>query len=251
MTALEGKVAAVTGAGQGIGRGVALALAGEGAAVAVVGRTLSKLEETVGEIRGRGGTATSVQCDVKHVDQVEAAVQTIVNDLGGLNVLVNNAQEFNFGTVLEIPLELVNAGWESGPMGTLHFMRAAHPHLAGDGVIVNISSSAAVSADIAGIGAYAATKAAIESLGRAASVEWAGDGIRVNTVIPFARTPAVQASFDHVPGLEERILEGVPMRRVGDPEADIGSAVAFLCGPGASYMTGSTIAVDGGSVRLR
>lgn len=251
MTNLENTVALVTGAGQGIGQGIAYTLAGRGAAVAVAGRTESKLKDTVAEIERRGGRATPVVCDVTELDQVNEAVNQTVTTLGGLDVLVNNAQEFNFGTILDIPLELVDAGWRSGPLATLLFMRAAYPHLQGGGVVINISSGAAVDTGIAGVGAYSATKSAIESLSRAAAVEWADEGIRVNTVIPLALTPSVQAVFDMNPGLHDDLVSKVPLGRFGDAETDIGPAVAFLAGPDAGFITGTTLSVDGGSVRLR
>ncbi len=219
--------------------------------MAVAGRTASKLETTVAEIEFRGGKAIAVTCDVTSSDDIENAVAITVAELGGLAVLVNNAQEFNFGTILDIPLESFEAGWRSGPLATLLFMRAAHQHLHGDGVVVNVSSSAAVDTGIAGVGAYSAAKSAIESLSRAAAVEWANDGIRVNTLIPLALTPAVEAVFEHNPGLHEHMASQVPLGRLGDPEKDIGPAVAFLCGPGAGFMTGTTLSVDGGTVRLR
>ena len=251
MSALADKIALVTGAGQGIGRGIALALADEGAAVSVVGRTAAKLEATVDEIQKRGGRAIAVTCDVKKDEQVGQAVAKTVDAFGGLDVLVNNAQEYNFGPLLDIHLQLVEVGWQSGPMGTLRFMRAAHQHLQGGGVVINVSSPAAVGTDLAGVGAYSATKAAIESLSRAAAVEWSGEGIRVNTIMPIARTPSVEASFEMIPGLEDELTAGVPLGRLGDPESDIGPAVAFLAGPGGSYITGTTLSVDGGAVRLR
>lgn len=251
MGSMDGKVALVTGAGQGIGQGIAYALAAEGAAVAVAGRTSAKVEATAAEIVRRGGTALAVECDVTDAAQIEAAIDRTVAQLGSLDVLVNNAQEFNFGTVRDIPMELVEAGWRSGPLATLLFMRGAHEHLAGAGVVVNVSSAAASEADVAGIALYGAAKNAIESISRAAAVEWAPDGIRVNTIVPFARTPAVQAVLDQVPDLEGRLLEKVPLGRIGDPEADIGPAVAFLCSPAAGYITGTTLTIDGGSVRVR
>lgn len=251
MTRLKNTVALVTGAGQGIGQGIAYTLAERGVAVAVAGRTESKLKDTVAEIERRGGRAAPVVCDVTEPDQIIAAVGQTVSTLGGLNVLVNNAQEFNFGTILDIPLDLVDAGWRSGPLATLLFMRAAYPHLQGDGVVINISSGAAVDTGIAGVGTYSATKSAIESLSRAAAVEWADEGIRVNTVIPLALTPSVQAVFDMNPGLHEHLVSEVPLARFGDAETDIGPAVAFLASPDAGFITGTTLSVDGGSVRLR
>ena len=115
MNTLANKVALVTGAGQGMGRGIALALASEGAAVAVVGRTKSKLEDTAAEIKRRGGSAIPVVADVTEESQIVEAVNATISALGSLDVLVNNAQEFNFGSLLEIPLDLVDAGWRSGP----------------------------------------------------------------------------------------------------------------------------------------
>lgn len=251
MSSLQGKTALVTGGGQGIGRGISLALVTEGASVAVVGRTRAKLEDTVAEITRRDGNGLAIECDVKEEDQVAAAVAATVEHFGGLDVLVNNAQEYNFGPLLDIPLEMVEAGWRSGPLATLRFMRAAFPYLQGGGVVINVSSPAAVGTDLAGVGAYSATKAAIESLSRAAAVEWSGESIRVNTIMPIARTPSVEASFEMVPGLEDQLVAGIPLGRLGDPESDIGPAVTYLAGPGAAYVTGTTLSVDGGAVRLR
>ncbi len=251
MGTLENKTALVTGAGQGIGQGIAYALSAQGAAVAVAGRTESKLKDTVAEIERRGGKAVPVVVDVTEAEQVVSAVEETVGALGALNILVNNAQEFSFGPLLDIPLEVVEAGWKSGPMATLQFMRAAYPHLQNGGAVVNVSSSAAVDNDIAHIGAYSAAKSAIDSFSRAAAVEWAAEGIRVNSIMPIARTPAVQASLDQMPGFEEQLIATIPLGRLGDPEDDIGPAVAFLCSPAAHFITGTTLSVDGGTVRLR
>jgi NAD(P)-dependent dehydrogenase (short-subunit alcohol dehydrogenase family) len=108
-----------------------------------------------------------------------------------------------------------------------------------------------VDADIAQIGGYSAAKSAIDSFTRAAAVEWAPEGIRVNSIMPIARTPAVQASLDQMPGFEEQLIGTIPLGRLGDPESDIGPAVAFLCSPAANFITGTTLSVDGGTVRLR
>lgn len=182
MGTLDGKNAFVTGAGQGIGQGIAYALAEEGAAVAVVGRTTSKLETTVTEIEERGGRAMKIKADISDLAQIETAVTSAVDQLGGLDIVVNNAQVFNFGTILDIDLDLVDAGWRSGPLATLQTMRQAHPHLRDGGCVINITSGAVLTP--AGIGAYAAAKSAIESFSRAAAVEWGPDNIRVITVCP-------------------------------------------------------------------
>jgi meso-butanediol dehydrogenase / (S,S)-butanediol dehydrogenase / diacetyl reductase len=251
MERLTGKVALVTGAGQGIGRGIALALATEGACVALVGRTPSKLDATRDEILERGGTAVGYPGDVTDEAGVDDIVRRVVGDLGGLHILVNSAQEYAFGPISELDLGQLEAGWRSGAVGTLHLMRAAHPHLAGGGVVINISSGAASDPAPSGLGGYAAVKAAIDRLSRAAAVEWAPEGIRVVTLIPFARTPAVAAVLDSAPDMEQAILSAVPLGRFGDPEADLGRAAAFLASADASFITGSSLVVDGGTTYLR
>lgn len=251
MGRLTDRVALVTGAGQGIGRGIALALAGEGASVALMGRTAQKLESTRKEIASRGGRAAVYPGDVTDAMSVEGIVGNVVTDFGSLHILVNNAQEFAFGSIVEMDLDQLEAGWRSGAVGTLHLMRAAHPHLAGEGVVINISSGAASQAVPQGIGGYAAVKAAIDSLSRAAAVEWAPEGIRVVTLIPFARTPAVASVLDGEPEMEQRILSSVPLGRFGDPEAELGRAAVFLASADASFITGSSLVVDGGSTYLR
>jgi len=251
MGTMDGRAALVTGAGQGIGRGIALALAGEGASVALMGRTVATLDQVAAEIAERGGKAVAIVGDVADDADCTSAVAETVAQFGALDVLVNNAQAFAFGSVADIDLADVEAGWQSGPMGTLRLMRAALPHLREGGAVVNVSSSATSDGDGAGTGAYAAAKAAIEALSRAAAVEWAGEGVRVNVVIPFSRTPSVEAVLSAYEGVEEQVLAQVPMGRWGDAEREIGRAVAFLCGPDASFITGTSLAVDGGSTYLR
>jgi NAD(P)-dependent dehydrogenase (short-subunit alcohol dehydrogenase family) len=251
MGVFQDKVALVSGAGQGIGRGIALALAGEGSAVALVGRTAAKLDAVAAEISDRGGRALPVVCDVTDGEQVETAVKRTSTELGSLDLLVNNAQEYTFGGLLDVDLDDVETGWSSGALATLRFMRAAHPHLVGGGAIVNVSSSAATDASPAGVGIYAAVKAAIQVLTRAAAVEWASDGIRVNAIVPFAKSPSVEMVLTSMPGAEEHVLSQVPLGRWGDAETEIGRAVAFLCGPDATFVTGVVLPIDGGSTYLR
>lgn len=251
MGKFDGKVALVTGGGQGIGRGIALALAAEGASVAVVGRTPSKLDDTVREIMQRGGKAAAYAGDVSDESAVDAIVGRVVEDLGPLKILVNAAQEYSFGSITEMNLDGLESGWRSGAVGTLHLMRAAHPHLIGGGVVINLSSGAASETNPQGLGGYAAVKAAIDSLSRAAAIEWAPDSIRVVTLIPFARTPAVASVLDANPGMEEMILSTVPLKRFADLETEIGRAAVFLASSDAAFITGSSLVVDGGSTYLR
>ncbi|MBX4145452.1 SDR family oxidoreductase, partial [Ralstonia pickettii] len=138
------------------------------------------------------------------------------------------------------------AGLESGPIATLRMMRACHPHLKGDGVIVNFASSAAVRWDASGYGAYAATKEAIRALTRAAACEWGGDGIRVNAVAPHALSPSLKGWVDANPQEAAAFFRTIPLGRVGDCEQDIGRAIVFLASRDAAYLTGATLPLDGG-----
>ena len=251
MGVLEGDVALVTGAGQGIGRGIALALAAEGARVAVVGRTLSKVEDTADEIVRRGGDAVAFHCDVTDPGQIDAVVAATVARFGGLSILVNNAQTPAHGTLLEIGEDAYDGSMASGPLATLRFMRACHPHLKGRGSIVNLGSAAGLQWDPSGTGVYAAAKEAVRVLTRTAACEWGGDGIRVNAILPLASSPLMDEWAELNPAAYEEYLRGVPLGRLGDAETDIGPAAVFLCSPAARYVTGHSLPVDGGQAFLR
>lgn len=250
MSRLSGKIAFVTGAGQGVGRGIALALAADGAAVAVVGRTLAKLDAVVAEIEARGGRALAVGCDIKNAAALAEAVATTVARLGGLHILVNNAQEVPLGTLEQVSEDAFAAGWDSGPLATFRLMKLCHPHLKGDGCIVNLASPAAMRWDASGYGAYGAVKEAIRQLTRAAACEWAKDGIRSNCLLPLADSPAMAWWTRERPAEAAAFIATVPLQRVGDCEADIGRFVATLCSEDCRYINGQSIAADGGQAYL-
>ncbi len=248
---LDGKRAIVTGGGQGVGRGIALALAAEGAAVALVGRTESKLLAVAAEIEKPGGTALPVVGDVRSRADIGRCVQQTVRELGGIDILVNNAQITALGSVLDVSDETFSACWESGPLAVFRLMKACHPHLGPGSVIINLGSSTAVNPLPAGRGVYAAAKAATQTLTRVAATEWGPDGIRVITVLPAASSPSSEGWRQANPAEYERSMSSIPLRRLGDSELEIGPVVAFLCGPSAGYITGTTIALDGGQAYLR
>lgn len=247
---LKGKVALITGAGQGVGQGIAYALAAEGAAIACTGRTLAKVQTTAAEIEKRGGKALAIACDVKHAESLAACVEQTVKQLGGLNILVNNAQEVPLGTLMQVTDEAFAAAWESGPLATLRLMKLCYPHLKGNGCIVNLASPAAKRWDMSGYGAYAAVKEAIRSLTRAAAGEWGGDGIRTNAILPLANSPAMAGWTRERPQESSAFIATVPMQRVGDCEQDIGRFVAALCSDDCRYVNGQSIALDGGQAYL-
>jgi len=247
MTRLAGKVAFVTGAGQGIGRGIALALAGEGAAVALVGRTTAKVDAVAGEIADRGGEAIALGCDVTDRDAVFATVAATVDRFGRLDVIVNNAQSLAPNSRLEdvTPDDAILC-WSSGPMATMHCMQAAFPHLRErGGSIVNFGSNTAIEG-AQFFGAYAMAKEGIRGLSRVAAREWGRFGIRVNVICPFADSPAALDFNEHHPRAAEAILRNTPLGRIGDCERDIGRAVVALVSDDLDYLTGATLMVDGG-----
>jgi meso-butanediol dehydrogenase/(S,S)-butanediol dehydrogenase/diacetyl reductase len=246
LSGLAGKVAIVTGAGQGVGQGIALALARRGVRIAAQGRTRSKVDETCHLIEERGGTGIAIAGNVKDPADLARCVETTVKELGGIQILVNNAQEVPLGTLNQLSDEAFQAGWESGPLATFRMMRLCYPHLKGDGSIVNLGSTSARRWDAAAYGAYAAVKEAIRSLSAAAATEWGGDGIRTNVIMPHAKSPALAAWTESNPEEAAAFVATIPMGRIGECEEDIGEFVAFLCSDAARYVSGQTIAVDGG-----
>jgi NAD(P)-dependent dehydrogenase (short-subunit alcohol dehydrogenase family) len=236
---LAGKAAIVTGAGQGAGRGIAEAFARAGARVALVGRTRGKLDEVAAGLGS--GAGLPVVCDVADPAQIDGAVAEVAAAFGGVQILVNAAHHMvRDGSLLDITDDDLDALWRTGPLATLRLMRACHPHLAGDGVIINFGSGAQFRPQ--GYGAYAAAKDAIQALTRAAAVEWGRDGIRAHVIVPHVVSPSMEATFQ---GSYDDLLARIPVGRLGRPE-DIGAAAVFLAGPGATYLTGQVLMVDGG-----
>ncbi len=250
MGMLDSKVALVTGAGQGVGQGIAFALAEEGAKVAVAGRTLAKLEKTRDQIHERGSEAYPVECNVKSLEGLQTCVDQVVAKFGGINILVNNAQEVPLGSLHKVTDEAFEAGWQSGPLATFRLMKLCYPYLKGDGCIVNLASSAAKRWDMSNYGAYAAVKEAIRALSRAAACEWAVEGIRTNVILPHAKSPGLKWWIENKPEEAAAFIASIPMRRVGECEEDIGRFVALLCSDGARYVNGQSIGLDGGQAFL-
>ena len=252
MTDLSGQIALITGAGQGVGAGIALALSAAGASVVLAGRTLEKVEKVAGEIGERGGRAIAIACDVKSADDLAAAVEKAVAEFGGLDILVNNAQEVPLGTLDDVSDEAFLAGFESGPLASFRLMKLARPHMAkrGGGTIINLATSAAVRWDMAGYGAYGAVKQATRALTRAAASEYGGDGIRVLTVAPHAESPGMKYWIEANPEEAKAFFKTIPLGRIGRLEEDIGKAVAALCSPEMAYLTGATIPLDGGQANF-
>jgi NAD(P)-dependent dehydrogenase (short-subunit alcohol dehydrogenase family) len=250
---LQGKVAIVTGAGQGGGYGAAIAMARAGAAIALVGRTRSKLSKVADEIAAIGGRSLVIPADVSSREAITSVVAKTAEHFGRIDILVSAAQspEMRAAPIAEISDEDVEDLWRSGAVATLAFMRAVRPHMiaAGGGSIINFGS--ATIHRPAQYGVYAGVKAAIQAISRAAAMEWAGEKIRVNTVLPFVSSPAADADFAMAEGRREAIIRNIPLGRIGDPELDIGRPVVFLASDESGFITGSTFSLDGGGSYLR
>ena len=250
MGELDGKVALVTGAGQGVGQGIAFALAEAGAVIAVSGRTASKLDDTCKQIAERGGRAAAFTCDVKDESSLAAMVDDVVAQLGTIDILVNNAQEVPLGPLDHVTDDAFTAGWESGPLASFRLMKLCKPHLAGGGSIVNLGTAAAKRWDMSNYGCYAAVKEAVRAITRAAACEWAVDGIRTNVILPLAKSPGLAGWIENAPEEAEAYFETIPMRRVGELEEDIGRFVVTLCSDACAYVNGQSIALDGGQALI-
>jgi NAD(P)-dependent dehydrogenase (short-subunit alcohol dehydrogenase family) len=247
---LSGKVALVTGAGTGIGRGTALVLARYGAAVAVAGHRLENVEETAHLVEAAGGRALAVRCDVSVEDDVRAMVSATVDHFGGLDIGCNNAGILGrLGPISELSAEDFELTIGTNQRGVflclVHELRAMAK---AGGAIVNISSVNATVPEPEGA-LYCSSKAAIDMLTRVAALENA-PSVRVNGIRPgFVLTPmhteALAAAGGETPELVATLEGKVPLGRRAEPE-EIGEAVAWLCSPMASYITGEVITVDGG-----
>lgn len=247
---LVGKVAIVTGGGQGIGRGIALALASAGADVALVGRTPATLEAVAAEVAERGGSASAHPADVGVRSEVDAVVAEVVALRGRLDLLVNNAQSIVFRTLEEATEEDLDLLYRSGVLGTFFCSRAALPHLRETkGSIVNLGTSASFTADPT-FGPYAMAKEAIRAMTKVAASEWGPDGIRVNCICPSAASPAFLAYEEANPEAARAMAAARPLGRIGDPELDIGAAVVALASEDLRYLTGGTLMLNGGRVYL-
>ncbi len=246
---LEGKVALVTGAGRGVGRGIALALAKAGAAIVVLERDADTGARTAQEIEELGADAIAIAGDVRTRADCEAAVTAAVERFGGVDVLVNNAQQVPTGPLDACTDDDMYAAWESGALAAFRLMQLCHPHMTarGGGAIVNLASGAGTEG-LPGLGAYAVAKEGIRALTKVAMLEWGADNIRVNTICPWVRT-------DYWDGLDDQQraarLRRNPLRRIGEPEADVGGVVVFLASDAGAYVTGQTIHVDGGNMAFR
>ncbi len=244
---LDGRVALVTGASKGIGRGLAVGLAQAGADVAALGRDEAELRETVAAVQTQGRRAIAIVCDVRDSAGLSAAVERTERELGPLTLAVNNAGVAGSAAALTMPDTEWDRVMDTNLTGVFRCCRAEAAAMArnGGGAIVNIAS---ISGSIANPGLtqahYNASKAAVIHLSKSLAVEWVDAGIRVNVVSPGYTATAMNRRPEVIP-LIEAFETQTPMGRLAEVEEMVGPTV-FLLSPAASYVTGHDLLVDGG-----
>lgn len=246
---LKDKVAIVTGASKGIGKGVATVFAQEGAKVVVVAGGQKAAQETVDEIVNSGGEAIFVKCDVADEENVKALVQETLDHFGRLDILVNNAGIGTYKSVLDATSEEWDRCLAVNLKGVFLCSKYSIPHMqaVGKGAIINMSSVHA-HATANGVAPYCASKGAITALTRNMAIDY-GPTIRVNSIAPgWVWTPLIEDLFngyDDPQGMRKQVEDRQVMKRIGTPE-DVGYAAAFLASDESSFITGTQLFVDGG-----
>jgi NAD(P)-dependent dehydrogenase (short-subunit alcohol dehydrogenase family) len=245
---LSGKIAIVTGGGSGIGRQMAGALAELGANLVLCARKVERCEDAAAELAKLGVRALALQCDVRMPDDVRSVVERTVEELGGVDVLVNNAGAAWGSPAADTPLE----GWQKvvdvNLTGVFLFSQAAGRVMIErhGGSIVNIASVAGLRGSPPGAMdaiAYTASKGGVISLTRDLAHKWARHGIRVNSIAPgWFPSDMTKVLLDRY---GDEFLESIPLRRFGGPD-DLKGAIAFLASPASAFVTGQTLVVDGG-----
>lgn len=251
MGKLDGKVAVITGGAGGIGSGMAKAYVKEGATVAIVDLNAETGEAMVKELQEFQPESMFIQADLTERDKLKPIITTVIDKYGKLDILINNAHASRQVLLADATQADMDFSFNTGFYPTFYLMQAAYPYLKeSQGAIINFSSGAGINGDVMQA-TYAAAKEAIRAITRVASNEWGQYGINVNLISPIANSPGIQQWKKDQPEAYDKMLNNIPMRRLGELEADIGRVAVFLGSEDASYITGQTIMVDGGATKLR
>lgn len=256
MGILDGKVAIVTGGGQGIGEGIVYALCHEGAKVVNIGRTYEKVKRVADAICKEGCEAAAVQCDISDYNQVQAAVDKTIELYGKIDILVNNAMTQRLVSFEESTGEDMWEAYKNNVLGTYNCIKACLPGLKETkGRVINFGSGSGTHGS-ANMCTYGTSKEAIRGLTKCLAVELTPKyGININCVVPCGNSPAWEKVKQDFPDRLEQMLQGYLIRRpdysLGDPETDVGGIVVFLASKYSQYMTGRTLFADGGNSMFR
>ena len=250
---LEGRSVLVTGAGVGLGRAIALAAASAGAKVAVTAMDVASGEAVAEEIRARGGTAMPILCDVTDREDVEGAVAATLAAFGKLDAFVHNANSARTASAKLIE-DIDEGAWDDqvavALRAVLYAAWAALPALvAVRGTLIVLTSNAGIEGSDF-LPGYSAVKGAQRGLVKSLAREWGPAGVRVNAVAPSAVTPALEAFLEREPHMRTHLVRRAALRRFGDAESDIGPVVNFLIGDDSAFISGQTLAVNGGALML-
>jgi NAD(P)-dependent dehydrogenase (short-subunit alcohol dehydrogenase family) len=249
---LGGRVAVVSGAAQGLGRAMALALAEAGADLVLVDRSGAGARRTAEEITGLGRRALPVECDVSEPQQIRAMFGQLDREFGRIDFLGNVAGDTVLGRPEEISLDDVEKSWRHLVYGRFCCCQEAGRRMlaAGRGSIVNIGSLASITALGRGHVAYSMAMGAVAQLTRELSTEWSGRGVRVNAILPAqVVNPGLEARMAADPGLRTRFQNGIPAGRLGRPD-DIRGLAVFLASDASAWITGALIPMDGGNLAM-
>lgn len=249
MEKLKGHVTIITGGGKGIGYGLAQAFASEGSDLVITGRTESRLIAAKERLEKEFGVRVlPVVADGADEQAIRNVVSKAIETFGKINTLVNNAQVSKSGLPLvEHSREDLDMAIFSGLYAAFFYMKECFPYLKETkGSVINFASGAGLFGKL-GQSSYAAAKEGIRGMSRVAAAEWGPDGVRVNVVCPLAMTESLQEWKENYPELFEKTIQGIPLGRFADPRNDIGRVCVFLASDDASYVTGETITLQGGS----
>jgi NAD(P)-dependent dehydrogenase (short-subunit alcohol dehydrogenase family) len=249
MKRLEGNVTIITGGGKGIGFGLATAFAREGSNIVITGRNMERLQQAKEKLEQQWGIKVlPVVADGADEEAVKNVVAQTVGTFGKIDTLINNAQVSKSGLPLvEHTREDLDLAIFSGIYGAFFYMRECFPYLKeSKGSVINFASGAGLFGK-PGQSSYAAAKEGIRGLSRVAATEWGPHGVRVNVVCPLAMTESLQQWKTEYPELFAKTIKDIPLGRFADPAEDIGRVCVFLASEDASFVTGETITLQGGS----